>query len=103
MHIIYEPPVNLLLAALLLLLASGSAWRGARCVSYGLRAADRPSGSVWLVRGIQGAIIALAMAALGGGVLYGQAWLLIFGVIFLAEELYETGIVLLALRTDEKV
>jgi hypothetical protein len=38
------------------------------------------------------------MAALGGGVLLASKGLLVFGAIFLGEELYETGVVLLALR-----
>ncbi len=38
------------------------------------------------------------MGLLAAGVLYANKWLLIFGAIFLAEELYETGVVILALR-----
>ena len=42
------------------------------------------------------------MGLLAAGVLYANKWLLIFGAIFLAEELYETGVVILALRAGEK-
>lgn len=35
---------------------------------------------------------------LAAGVLYAQTWLLIFGAIFLGEELYETGVLSLALH-----
>jgi hypothetical protein len=54
------------------------------------------------VRGIRGGIVALGMGALSGGVLLANKGLLVFGAIFLGEELYETGIVLLALRAGLK-
>jgi hypothetical protein len=89
---------TLLIAALL---ALGSAWataRGSRLLTRGLRHADHPLASLWLVRGIRGAVIGGALAALAAGLLSGQAWLLVFGGVFLAEELYETGVIALALR-----
>ncbi len=36
--------------------------------------------------------------ALAAGMVFGQTWLLVFGSVFLAEELYETGVVALILR-----
>ncbi len=42
------------------------------------------------------------MSALVGGVLYNKVWPLIIGLIFLGEELYETGVVSLALRAGMK-
>jgi hypothetical protein len=32
--------------------------------------------------------------------LFGQDWLLVFGAVFLAEELYETGVIALILRSS---
>lgn len=60
----------------------------------GLQDADHPCASLWLVRGIRGVIVTVAMGAFAGGLLYNynQGWLLIFGAIFLGEELYETGV-----------
>ena len=46
--------------------------------------------------------MALALVALAGGLLTGQTWLLIFGAIFLGEELYETEVLILLLRTGEQ-
>ena len=43
-------------------------------------------------------IVPIAAAALAGGILFAQTWLLVFGGVFLAEELYETGVVALILR-----
>jgi hypothetical protein len=102
MALIYEPPLNLLLATCCLLIATGAARRGVQLLLKGLRAANQPAGSLWLVRGIRGVIIAVGMAALGGGVLWANKGLLVFGVIFLGEELYETGVVLLTLRAGLK-
>jgi hypothetical protein len=102
MTFVYEPPMNLMLATLFFLIASGSAWRGAQLLVKGICQAAHPSGSLWLVRGIRGVIIAVGMWALSGGVLLASKGLLVFGAIFLGEELYETGVVLLALRAGLK-
>ncbi|MGH7351357.1 MAG: hypothetical protein ACREJJ_03165 [Candidatus Methylomirabilales bacterium] len=90
--------MNLVLASLLLVAAVGAAWRGARLFLRGVRSADHPSSSLWIVRGIRAGTVALAMGAFAAGLLYNQGWLLIFGAIFLGEELCETGLILLALR-----
>src|SRR2546425_6016622 len=90
--------LNLLLATLLLPLAVGAAWHGARLLAKGIREADDPSGPVFVVRGIRAVAVAAGVAALGGGVLFAHTGLLAFGAIFLGEELYETGVVLLTLR-----
>jgi hypothetical protein len=54
------------------------------------------------VRGIRGVIVAVGLGALSGGLLFASKGLLVFGAIFLGEELYETGVVLLALRAGLK-
>jgi hypothetical protein len=99
---VLPPPLNLLLAGLCFLMAVAAAWRGAHGLVKGLREADRPSGALWVVRGIRGVIVAVSMVALSGGVLWASTGLLAFGVIFLGEELYETGVVLLALRVGQR-
>src|SRR5437870_4667273 len=83
------------------LLALGGAWaavHGAGLAVRAVRHADDPSSSLWIIRGIRGLVVAVAVWALAGGWLFGQTWLLVFGVVFLAEELYETGVVVLLLR-----
>jgi hypothetical protein len=99
---ICAPPMHLLLAMLGFFMAVGAAWRGAQLLVRGLREAGYPAGTIWVVRGIRGAIIAVSIAALSGGVLLANKGLLVFGAIFLGEELYETGVVLLALRARLK-
>ena len=43
-----------------------------------------------------------APAALAAGHVLDQTWLLVFGAVFLLEELYETGVVALVLRRAPK-
>jgi len=83
------------------LLVLGGAWagsRGGRLIVRSLTRADEPSASLWLIRGIRGVVVAVAAGALAGGLQFEQTWLLVFGGVFLAEELYETGVVALILR-----
>jgi hypothetical protein len=93
MHAIVELPIHMMLATLLWLLAAGAFWHGMRRLVTGLSE---------VVRGIRGVIVAVSLAALGGGVLFASTGLLAFGLIFLGEELYETGVVLLALRAGQR-
>jgi hypothetical protein len=87
------------------LAALAGAWagrRGVRLLIRGLRCADDPNAPLWVIRGLRGIAVAVAGAALAGGMLFGQTWLLVFGAIFLAEELYETGLLALILRAGQR-
>jgi hypothetical protein len=88
----------LLVVAPSLLLVLAAAWRGGRLLVKGIREADLPSGPTHVVRGLRSLAVAVGLAALSGGLLLAHAWLVVFGAIFLAEELYETGFLLLILR-----
>jgi hypothetical protein len=76
--------------------------RGVRLVVGALRGADHPQASLDLIRGIRGIVIAVAAAAVAIGLLLGQTGWLVFGAVFLAEELYETGVVALVLRRERR-
>ena len=101
MHAIAELPLHTMLGMLLWLLSAGTLWQGLRQLATGLRPIDHPASALRVVRGIRGVIVAVSLAALGGGVLFATTGLLVFGMIFLGEELYETGVVLLALRAGQ--
>ena len=88
------------LASLATVAAAWAGARGIRLMAHALRHADDPRSSLELIRGIRGIVVAVAVEALASGLLFGQRWLLVFGAIFLAEELYETGVVALVLRAD---
>lgn len=82
-------------------LLAGGGWaavHGARRVVRALREADDAGASLLLIRGIRGVVVAIAAWALAAGLLFAQTWLLVFGAVFLAKEIYETGIVALILR-----
>ena len=72
--------------------------RGVRLVARGIRYADDARAGLWIIRGIRGIVVAFSVVALAGGVVFEQTWLLVFGAVFFAEELYETGVVALVIR-----
>ena len=91
-------PLNEIAAALLALVAVLSAVRGARAVARGLREAR----SLDLIRGIRACVVALAATACAAGALLAQSGLVVLGLVFLAEELYETGVLALIIRSGER-
>ena len=76
--------------------------RGTVLLVRSLRDADDPGASLRLIRGIRGIAVAVGTAALAAGHVLDQTWLLVFGAVFLLEELYETGVVALVLRRAPK-
>jgi hypothetical protein len=74
--------------------------RAVRSFVRGYRDADDPSASLGIIRGIRGIVVAAATWAFAAGLLLDQTWLLVFGAVFLAEELYGTGVVELVLRSS---
>ena len=101
-HAIADLPIDVMLAALLWLLAAGALWQGMRHLTTGLREIDRPTSALRVVRGLRGVIVAVSLAALGGGMLFTSTGLVVIALIFLGEELYETGVLLLALRAGQR-
>jgi hypothetical protein len=102
MHAISALPIHVMLASLLWLLSAGAFWRGMWRLVTGVRAVDHPASALQVVRGLRDVIVAVSVAAFGGGVLCDSTGLLVFGLIFLGEELYETGVLLLALRAGQR-
>lgn len=84
------------------LVGAGAGVRGVTLVARGLRHADEECSSLDVIRGIRGIAVAVGTGALAAGVLLGQRWLLAFGLVFLLEELYETGVVSLVLRAGRR-
>jgi hypothetical protein len=75
---------------------------GVRRLTAALRDADDPGASLRLARGLRGVVVAVGLWSLAGGVFLEQTWLLVFGGVFLAEELYETGVLILVLRAQAR-
>jgi hypothetical protein len=91
------------LVAVILVGGAAAAVHGARLATRALRDSDDTASSLWLIRGIRGLVVAIAAWALAAGLLFAQTWLLVFGAVFLAEELYETGVVIVVLRWSQRV
>jgi hypothetical protein len=92
-----------LVAVILVVGGAAAAVHGARLATRALRDSDDTASSLWLIRGIRGLVVAIAAWALAAGLLFAQTWLLVFGAVFLAEELYETGVVIVVLRWSQRV
>ncbi|MCI0549176.1 MAG: hypothetical protein L0027_18075 [Candidatus Rokubacteria bacterium] len=91
--------------ALALLAALGGAWagcRGVRLLARGLRCGDDLRGPLWVIRGLRGIIVWVCLTSLGIGVVLEQVWLLVFAGLWLAEEIYETGVLALILRAGDR-
>jgi hypothetical protein len=85
---VYDPPLNYIIAGLLVGLAVSSGARGVRRLRRSLREAL----PIEVVRGIRGCVVAVAAAAVAFGVLSAQTGFVVFGMVFVAEELYETAV-----------
>jgi len=71
-------------------------WSGARRIQRGVRDAA----SLELVRGIRALVTAAAVAVVALALLTGERGLLAFAAVFLAEEIYETGVLVLIIRSS---
>src|SRR5688572_25608401 len=93
--------IVIILAVLAIL---GGVWagiRGLRLFARGLRSGDDPRCSLWVIRGLRGIIVWLCLTSLALGAVLEQVWLLVFGGLWLLEEIYETGVLALILRAGE--
>jgi hypothetical protein len=82
------------ISVLALLVSVYAAVTGLRRLRRGLREAI----SLELVRGIRRLVTAVVAAVIAIGLLSGERGLLAFAAVFLAEEIYETGVLALILR-----
>ena len=98
MTALYTRPLSYVVVGLLMLVSALAAARGMRALRRGLREA----GALEVVRGIRACVIALVAAAFAAGVLLGSTGLIVLGAVFLCEELYETGVLALIIRSGER-
>ena len=83
----------------------GGGWAGARGVRLlilGIRRSGDPEAPLRVVRGLRGLVWAICAATFAAGLVLEQRWLLIFGGLWLAEEIYETGVLALILRAGPR-
>ncbi len=94
---LYESPIREAIAGLLLLVGGLSAARGTRRLIRGLGQAV----PLEVVRGLRCCAVTLAAAAFAAGILWAETGVLVLGAVFLAEELYETGVLAVIVRFGE--
>jgi hypothetical protein len=90
--------VSPLLVDSLIILAAVFGWRAIRHLVRALREPDRDDSSARLIWGIRALIISVTSVAFALGIVYGSRATMLIAAVILAEELYETGVVLLVLR-----
>jgi hypothetical protein len=90
--------VLLVLAILAVVAGAWAGVRGTRLLARGLRGGEDPSAPLWVIRGFRGLIVAICLTSLAVGALLGIRWLVVVAALWLAEEVYETGVLALILR-----
>ena len=86
----------------LIVLAAVCGWRAVRHLARALGTREHDDSSVRLIWGIRALIIAATSLAFALGILYDSRATILIAAVILAEELYETGVVLLVLRSANR-
>lgn len=91
-------PWPTIVAIVFVLLAVVLTVRGIRHSARSFRSPGHEKQSQWMIRGIRDHILAIGLMCFAVGLWRWSAPWLLFGLVFLAEEIVETGIMLIALR-----
>lgn len=98
MELLHHPVLRSGLAALLILAGTWAGIRSAAFLTRAYRCPGDPAAPFWVLRGVRAAVLTVAAGATAGGLVYDVSWPLIFSALFLAEELYEAGVLTRILR-----
>lgn len=102
MDFLFESPLNRLIAGGLLGTAGLAAILSVRRFLFSYRKAGELSSAQWFVRAIRCLIIALTAGVWAAGFFWNQSWLLIIGLVIICQELYETAILGIILRSGKR-
>ncbi len=103
MNVFFQPPIGIGLAVLLTGVAILTAFLCVQRFRTAYRLAGQYVCAIWFVRGIRCLIIALTATAWAAGFYWQQSWLLIIGLVILAQELYEGFVLSSALRDGLRI
>ena len=103
MDFLFESSLNRLIVGGLLGIAGLAAILCVRRFIFAYRQAGELSSGQWFVRAIRCLIIALTAGAWAAGFFWNQSWLLIIGLVILCQELYETAILGVVLRSGMRI
>ena len=95
---LYEPPVSHTLKALLVLASAYAAVAGVRMMRTALRRGD----ALHLIRGIRVLILGLVTGLAALTFATGNTGFLVIGLLILAEEIYETGVLAAIIRLGDR-
>ncbi|MDJ0721195.1 MAG: hypothetical protein QNJ04_06175 [Desulfobacterales bacterium] len=98
MNILFQPPIGTGMAVILAGVAILAIVLCIQRFRVAYRLAGQYACAIWFVRGIRCLIIALTATAWAAGLYWQQHWLLIIGLVILAQELYEGFVLSSALR-----
>ncbi len=103
MNFFFQPPIG---TGVAVLLAGVAILATVLCIQrfrIAYRLAGQYACAIWFVRGIRCLIIALTATAWAAGFYWQQRWLLIVGLVILAQELYEGFVLSSALRDGLRI
>ena len=103
MNVFFQPPIGIGLAVLLTGVAILAAFLCVQRFRTAYHLAGQYACAIWFVRGIRCLIIALTATAWAAGFYWQQRWLLIIGLVILAQELYEGFVLSSALRDGLRI
>ncbi len=98
-----QPPLGIGLAIVLAGIAILAAILCVQRFRTAYRLAGHYACAIWFVRGIRCLIIALTATTWAAGFYWQQRWLLIIGLVILAQELYEGFVLSAALRDGLRI
>jgi len=100
---LFTPPLNQYL--FLILLALSIVFLALCVVRFwtAYRHAGQYGASRWFIRGIRCLLLSLTAAAWSAAFFFNQKWLLIIGLVIIAQGLYEGAVLSAALKTGEKI
>ncbi len=100
---LYEPPVNRILALLLSGVALLAFWLALRRFITAYHQAGQADCPQWIIRGIRCLLISLTTGAWSAGFFWKKGWLLIIGLVIIAQELYEGAVLSALLKKGAKI
>ena len=98
LELLYYSPIRQGLTLLLMATSIIFAWYSVRHFRGVVGTQENADSPRTIVRGLRGLIISLTTLAWAVGIYWEQEWLLIIGLVILAQEMYEMGVLSLILR-----
>ncbi len=103
MNFLYEPPINLYISFILLVIAVVSIAFSIKRFITAYHHVNEYTCSLWFIRGIRFLLISLTSGAWSASFFLNERWLFIIGLVIICQEIYEGAIISSALRDGAKI